>query len=81
MTADEAKRWLQTALARIQLGEDGALAAAMALVMGLRASEITNRVVRDVDQDGSVLLVTNAKTRKGNRAVAVPSCFAITSRA
>jgi integrase len=72
LTADEAKRWLRVALARVELGEAGPLAASMSLLMGLRASEITKRVVRDLDQEGAVLRISDAKTRKGNRMVAVP---------
>src|SRR5262249_49173039 len=73
LTADEASRWCQTALVRAMNSEEGALAALMALLMRLRASKITKRVVRDLDQGGRVLRITDAKTRKGNRTIVVPA--------
>jgi integrase len=72
LTADEAKRFFDCAMEKVVAENEGALAATMALLMGLRASEITNRIIRDLDQGGAILRITNAKTRKGNRLVAVP---------
>jgi len=48
------------------------LAAAITLLMGLRASEVTDRVVRDVDDGARVLWIERAKTRKGDRHLEVP---------
>lgn len=67
---DESRRFVETALAEHSL--EG-LAAAMAILMGMRASEITNRVVRDVDDGGRVLWISRAKTPKGNRHLKVPT--------
>jgi integrase len=53
-------------------GEAGAVAALMTLYMGLRASEITERVVRDVDDGGRLLWIPNAKTEQGKRTVEIP---------
>ena len=39
------------------VGDEGAVAAMMALVMGMRASEIVSRVVRDLDDDGRLLWI------------------------
>jgi len=69
---DEARRWLDKALELAAGGDDRAVAAAMALVMGLRASEISNRIARDLDDEGRLLWITDAKTAKGNRRLAVP---------
>lgn len=66
---DEARRYLEVALAE-ETAEG--LAAAIALLMGLRASEITGRQVRDVDDRGRVLWIERAKTRKGDRHLEVP---------
>jgi len=66
---DEARRFVETALGE---GDERGLAAAMALLMGLRASEITNRVVRDVDDGARVLWIERAKTRAGDRRLEVP---------
>lgn len=69
---DEARRWLEVALKRATGGDALALAAAMALTMGLRASEILKREARDVDDDGAILVIERAKTRHGDRTVPVP---------
>jgi len=53
-------------------GDERGLAAAMALLMGLRASEITHRVVRDVDDGARVLWIEGAKTCAGDRRLEVP---------
>jgi integrase len=63
---DEARRFVETALGE---GDARGLAAAMALLMGLRASEITNR---DVDDAARVLWIERAKTRAGDRRLEVP---------
>ncbi len=66
---DEARRFIDTALA-----DDHAsgLPAAVALLMGLRATEITSRVCRDVDDGARVLWIVRAKTRKGDRRLEIP---------
>jgi integrase len=65
---DEARKLLDVAL---DAGEPG-VAVAMALLMGLRASEITARVVRDVDDGARVLWIERAKTRAGDRSLEIP---------
>lgn len=67
---DEARRWLDAALAE---NSDESLAAALTMLMGLRASEVTNRAVRDVDDGARVLWIDRAKTRAGNRSMEIPS--------
>lgn len=42
------------------------------LVLGARASELTKRAVRDLDDDGNRLWIEDAKTEKGNRSLGVP---------
>ena len=51
---------------------EGALAALCPLLLGLRAREILDRQVRDLDNGGQELWVRKAKTAKGNRRVMVP---------
>jgi integrase len=68
---DDARRWLATAL-ELATDDVGALAAATALIMGMRASEVTDRLVRDLDDDGSVLVIPRAKTRAGIRRLRLP---------
>lgn len=69
---DESKRFLATALELGRGGDAGATAAAVALLMGLRASEITDRTVRELDDGGRILLITRAKTEAGVRRLMVP---------
>jgi integrase len=73
LTKDEARRWLGKALERARTnGDAGALAAALTLVLDLRASEITRRLVRDLDDGGRLLRISGAKTARGNRVLEVP---------
>jgi integrase len=72
LTRDEARAFNATALGLAAKGDDGAVAALMTLIMGLRAGEITKRVVRDLDDNGTILIVERAKTRAGDRTVFVP---------
>lgn len=69
---DEAKRWLAKALELSDAQPEPAAGALIALLMGLRASEIVLRVVRDLDNDGRLLWIGDAKTPAGRRTVEVP---------
>lgn len=69
---DEARLWIAQALEHADRGEAGAVAALMTLLMGMRATEIIGRVVRDLDDRGRLLWIPDAKTAKGRRAVQVP---------
>lgn len=60
---------MDTALAE---NTESGVAASMALLMAMRASEITHRVVRDVDDGARVLWIEDAKTPAGNRALEIP---------
>lgn len=78
LTVDEA-RSLYKVCFQAAARDDGALAVLLALLLGLRASEITSRTVRDIDDGGRVLRVgSNAaidfdpKTRAGKRAIVIP---------
>ena len=67
---DESRRFVEAALAE---NSPEGLAAAMAILMDMRASEITSRIVREVDDGGRVLWISRAKTPKGNRHLKVPT--------
>jgi integrase len=69
---DEARRWQVKALEFADKGEAGAVAAMMSLVMGMRASEIVSRIVRDLDDDGQLLWIPETKTEAGKRTLPVP---------
>lgn len=67
---DEARTWRAKAL-ELAPKEPGAVAALMTLLLGMRASEITGLLVRDVDDEGRLLWITKSKTKKGERILEV----------
>jgi len=69
---DEARRWMAKAMELADAGEPGAVAAMMALLLGMRASEIVSRVVRDLDDEGRLLWIPDSKTEAGKRTLRVP---------
>ncbi|MFH1923365.1 MAG: tyrosine-type recombinase/integrase [Planctomycetota bacterium] len=69
----EARLFLNRAIELSGRGSDAAFACAVTLVMGLRPSEITRRVVRDVDAATRLLFIEEAKTEHGNRRVEIPA--------
>ncbi len=71
LTTDEARKFLAKAL-ELAAHDDGAIAATMALLMGMRASEIIERTVRNLDDEGRLLWITDAKTQAGVRRLEVP---------
>ena len=72
LRVDEARRWQAKALQLAEEGEGGAVAALVTLVMGLRAGEVVSRVVRDLDDEGSLLWIPDSKTLAGRRKLQVP---------
>jgi integrase len=72
LTGDEARQWYATALELASGGDEGALGCLLALTMALRQKDLLQRVVRDVDLDGTVLRVDRGKTKKSNRPRHIP---------
>jgi integrase len=71
----QARAWYRTALELAAAGDAGAVAALVALLLGLRASEIVSRLVADLDEDeepGDLLWIPCAKTAAGRRTLEVP---------
>lgn len=71
----EARAWYLKALELADRGDEGATAALVALLLGMRASEITSRRVRDLDEDespGDLLWIPCSKTPAGRRTLEVP---------
>lgn len=66
---DEARKLLDACLSEKSAA---ATAVAVALLFGMRASSITNRQVRDLDDGGRVLWIENDKTDAGDRTLGVP---------
>jgi integrase len=71
---DEARKWMAVAMRAVRSGEGagGPLAALCTLLLGVRASEITTRQVRDLDDGGRLLWIPDAKTPAGRRQLEVP---------
>ncbi len=69
---DEARKWMAKAVELADAGEAGAVAAMVALLLGMRASEIVSRVVRDLDDEGRMLWIPDSKTEAGKRTLRVP---------
>ncbi len=70
---EEARRFVQVALTDYETRRNPmALAAVMALTMGLRASEILKRKVRDLDDDCGILWIDHGKTRNAKRHLRIP---------
>lgn len=72
LTADEARRFLDTALRLADTGDPRAVAVALQLSLGLRSSEVLGRRVRDVDEGGAVLLIDHGKTKNARRRPEIP---------
>lgn len=74
----EARAWYVKALDLADGGDDGATAALVALLLGMRASEIVSRRVSDLDQDeapGDLLWIPCSKTPAGRRTLEVPEAL------
>jgi integrase len=69
---DDAKALKALALQWANDGDEGAIAALMALYLGLRAGEIVDRLVGDIDAGGTELVVDKAKTQAGDRTLIIP---------
>ena len=69
---DEARRWMAEARRQAEQGSAGAVAAMMSLVMGMRCTEIVSRVVRDLDDEGTLLWIPDSKTLAGRRKLQIP---------
>lgn len=70
---DEARKLVDVCLRRANEGDEGAVAVLTAFLLGLRASEVTDRVVRDLDDDGQLLWIEFGKTRRARRRLEVPA--------
>lgn len=69
---DEARLWKRRAHIEAGAGEEGAVAAMLTLFLGLRASEVVRRKVRDLDDNGTKLVIEDAKTPGSNGTFDVP---------
>ena len=68
----EARAFLATCESFARRGDAGATAAMTLLLLGMRASEVVERVVRDLDDGGRILWIPTSKTAAGRRTLEVP---------
>ncbi len=66
---DEARKFLEACLNDLT---DAGLACAIAVLLGLRASEVINLRVRDIDDGARVLWVDESKSEAGERHLSIP---------
>ena len=71
LTHDEAHKLIAWCLSHPD--DPGAVATAMAFLLGMRASEIVARTVRNLDGKGTLIEITDAKTEAGERTLKLPS--------
>ena len=72
LTEDQAAVFHTEAKRRADAGDDGAAATLVALYLGIRASELMDRLVGDVDAKGTKLIIPHAKTEAGIRRLIIP---------
>jgi integrase len=72
--ADEAIAGRRTGRRMVNMNQlEGSIAAACCLWLGPRASEVSERVVRDLDCHGTVLIIPESKTMSGIRRLNIPA--------
>jgi site-specific recombinase XerD len=69
---DEARKLIDHALRAAERGDVAAVAVAAVFIFGTRSSELVERQVRDLDDEGAVLWVPDSKTDAGRRTLEVP---------
>lgn len=70
------RKWYAKAIDLAEGGDEGAIAALMALILGMRASEIVTRTIFDLDEDDApcdVMIITRGKTSKSKRRIEIPT--------
>ncbi len=72
LRVDEARKFMAVCQKHAAKGDPGAIGAMTALLLGLRGSEVVERVVRDLDDGGKLLWIPKAKTDAGKRTLEVP---------
>jgi len=70
---DEARKLVEVCIRRANEGDEGAVGVLASFLLGLRASEVTDRVVRDLDDNGRLLWIEFGKTKRSRRTLEVPA--------
>lgn len=68
----ESRLFVSTAISLYNEGEEMGLAVLLAFGLGLRRHEVMERLVRDVDDNATLLWVTKSKTPNGVRQIEIP---------
>lgn len=71
-TGNELQQWYAYLWDRVQKGNDAALALMLELAIALRSGDICRRLVRDVDLDGTQLIIEDGKSEKSNEPRFIP---------
>ena len=72
LNTDDTRKLVALCVAQANTGDDAAVGVLTALLMGMRASEVTDRVVGDLETDGRLLWIEVGKTKRERRTVEVP---------
>jgi integrase len=70
---DEARKLVDLCIKKANAGDDAAIGVLTALLLGVRPSEVTDRVVRDLDDHGSLLWIDFGKTKRSRRTLEIPA--------
>jgi integrase len=70
---DEARKLVDVCIREANEGDEAAVGTLTAFLLGLRASEVTDRVVRDLDDNGRLLWIEFGKTKRSRRTLEVPA--------
>ncbi len=70
---DETRKLVDLCITKANEGDDAAVGVMTALLMGMRVSEVTDRVVRDLDDEGRLLWIEVGKTKRSRRTLEVPA--------
>jgi integrase len=71
----DVRKWYAAAIDLAEGGDEGATAALMALILGMRATEIVTRKLSDLDEDEApcdVVIIKRGKTTRSRRRIEVP---------
>lgn len=71
-TGNELRTWFVFVWARVERGDKAAIAVTLQLALALRSSDLTRRLVRDIDLDGTQLNVDDGKTEESNEPRLIP---------
>jgi integrase len=69
---DEAKKLVELLMQHTAEDNPSALALLVQLLLGMRSSEVLNLRKRDIDGDGTLLIVEGTKTKNARRLLALP---------